>query len=268
MLYFMKVTHILKGDDIIHKVYFVENKHLKTLNFLTLGMQECKPLHTYSYAYTNFYLIHYVVSGCGVFTKNREDIKVKSGQIFVIKPGNVYTYTADEKNPWSYIWFSFDGELSDEFERLDDVMPCDGSIIKEMLEADKFINTRTEFLTGKLYEFMSSVFEGEAIKKDYVKSVSDFIKSSNLDKISVSAIASSLNLNTRYLSRLFKEKKGVTIQEYIVGIKIQKACSLLSGGFNVSETAKAVGYENAFSFSKAFKKHVGISPSQYKESIL
>ncbi len=59
------------------------------------------------------------------------------------------------------------------FEKLGDVVSYSGSVILEMLSAEKYKNTRTEFLAGKIYEFMASVFEGEEIKTDYVKAVSD-----------------------------------------------------------------------------------------------
>lgn len=249
----------------MHTVYLIENKHYRSLNPLTLGKEDCSPSHTYSYANTSFYLIHYVVSGKGTFIKNKEEMPVSKGQFFIIKPNNVYTYTADDKDPWSYIWFSFDGELSTAFERLDDVVSYSGSVITEMLRAENYKNTKTEFLAGKIYEFMSSVFEDEEIKKDYVKAVSDFVKYNDSPSLSVSKIAGELGLNPRYLSRLFKAKKGMTIQEYIVNAKMKKARMLLNSGFNVSETAKAVGYEDAFSFSKMFKKYEGLSPSQIKK---
>lgn len=249
----------------MHTVYYIENKHLKSLNPLTLGKEDCKPLHTYRYANTSFYLIHYVVKGKGIVTKNKEEIPVSAGQLFIIKPNNVYTYTADEKDPWTYIWFSFNGELSSAFEKLGDVVSYSGSVIEEMLSAEKYKNTRTEFLAGKIYEFMASVFEGEEIKTDYVKAVSDFVKYNDSPSLSVSRIARELNLNPRYLSRLFKKEKGMTIQEYIVNAKMKKARMLLKSGFNVSETAKAVGYEDAFSFSKMFKKYEGVSPKEIKK---
>ncbi len=249
----------------MHTIYYIENKHFKSLNPLTLGKEDCKPSHSYSYANTSFYLIHYVVRGKGVLTKNKEDIPVSAGQFFIIKPNNVYTYTADEKDPWTYIWFSFDGELASAFEKLQDVVSYSGSVILEMISAEKYKNTRTEFLAGKLYEFMASVFEGEEIKTDYVKAVSDFVKYDDSPSLSVSKIASELNLNSRYLSRLFKKEKGMTIQEYIVNAKMKNARKLLKSGFNVSETAKTVGYGDAFSFSKIFKKYEGISPSEIKK---
>jgi AraC-like DNA-binding protein len=43
---------------------------------------------------------------------------------------------------------------------------------------------------------------------------------------------------------------------------------LLSGDFNVSEVAFAVGFEDIYAFSHAFKKVMGVSPSRFKEDAL
>lgn len=246
------------------QVYLFENKQNTSLNILTLGREACKPLHTFGYVYTNYYLVHYVISGCGTFVKNKAARKVSAGEIFIIKPENVYTYTADEKTPWEYIWFSFDGELASMFEKVDDVMKVDGAVIEEMLEVSKLKNTRTEFLTGKLYEFYSSIFESRPTKNNYVKTVSDFIKANITRKLYVADIANEVNLNSRYLSKIFKKEKGISIQRYILKYKAKKAQSLLEAGFSVSETASAVGYDDIFTFSKMFKKCVGVSPTEFK----
>lgn len=248
------VKHMLKS-------YIIENKHFKTLNFLTLGQHKCPPGHTFSYAYTSFYLIHYVASGCGTFIKDGVAKKVSAGEIFIIKPDNVYTYIADENTPWNYIWFSFDGEIADIFKDAADVMAVDGSIIFEMLQAETFENTRTEFLTGKLYEFISSVFESASSKNNYVKKAADYIEANYMYKLRVKDIAENININSRYLSRIFKAEKGVSIQDYIINHKLAKAKFLLKKGFNVNETANLVGYDDVFTFSKIFKKHIGTSPS-------
>lgn len=243
------------------KTYMFENKHYKSLNILTLGKDACKPLHSFSYAYTDFYLIHYVVKGCGTFIKNNIPKKVSAGEIFIIKPENTYVYTADEKNPWEYIWFSFDGELASLFEELDDVISVESTAILDMLQVDFLKNTRTEFLTGKLYEFISELFESVPASNNYVKTVSDYVKANYMNKLSIKDIASKINLNSRYLSRIFKEEKGVTLQKYILKYKMNKAKELLKKGFNVSEAAKMVGYDDPFTFSKTFKKQLGVSPS-------
>ena len=244
--------------------YVLENKHYKTLNILTFGHQKCEPLHSYSYALTNFYLIHYVLTGSGTFIKNNEEKRINEGEMFIIKPDNVYTYTADKDNPWEYMWFSFDGELANIFEGLDDVIKIKSNTFTEMLDARDLKNTQHEFLLSKIYELISQLFEDEPSKNNYVKTVSDFIKANYAHKLYVADIAKAMNLNSRYLSRIFKKEKGITIQEYIIKYKIEKAQALLLNGFNVSQASKAVGYDDVFTFSKVFKKYTGISPSNIK----
>ena len=75
----------------------------------TLGHEKCKPNHSYTYAYTDFYIIHYVVKGCGKVYFEGECYPVKKGEIFIIKPGGVYNYIADENDPWEYYWVGFNG---------------------------------------------------------------------------------------------------------------------------------------------------------------
>ena len=58
------------------------------------------------------------------------------GKMFVIKPGNTYSYYADADNPWEYMWFSFDGELARIFDQCEDVIKItDDSVFYDMLKA-------------------------------------------------------------------------------------------------------------------------------------
>lgn len=245
------------------EIFIVENKHYPSLNILSLGRHKCNADHIFGYAYTNFYLIHYVVRGCGTFYKNGVPRKIVGGEIFIIKPGNEYTYIADKETPWEYIFFSFNGEMAKMFDQLDDVIKINSNVIMEMLDAINLENTRSEFLTGKLYELVSEVFENSKAENDYIKKATDYIKTNYARKLLVTDIATALNLNSRYLSRIFKKEKGTTIQQYIINYKLKKAKILLKHGMSVGATARLIGYDDTFTFSKSFKKVVGISPKEY-----
>ena len=240
----------------------LENKNYRTLNVFALGREKCEPMHAYSYENHDFYLIHYVIYGCGTFIKNGKSQKVSMGKMFVIKPGNTYSYYADADNPWEYMWFICNGEIASMAEDLPDVMMVDGEIFMEMLRAKDFKTMRTEYVTGKVYEFFSLMLETGEMRQNYVQMVADFVKINYMRKIHVKDIADSMNLNSRYLSRMFKEAKGVGIKEYILQYKMQKAKGFLAKGMQVSEAARMVGYDDAFTFSKAFKKYIGITPSK------
>ena len=82
-------------------------------------------------------------------------------------------------------------------------------------------------------------------------------------------LAELCDLSQSQLRRLFKSLLGKTPMEYRNDLRITAAAGmLLSGDFNVSEVAFAVGFEDIYAFSHAFKKVMGVSPSRFKEDAL
>lgn len=67
----------------------------------------------------------------------------------------------------------------------------------------------------------------------------------------------------------FKSETGEAPIRHLINIRLQKALELLQkeGYTNIKEVAAAVGYDDAYHFSKLFKKHFGFPPSQAKKSI-
>ena len=120
-----------------------------------------------------------------------------------------------------------------------------------------------EYLTGMLFVLRSGLF-GSLSKNDYPKKVKGYIDSNYMNHLSIETIAKSLNLNRKYLSRIFKEKYNITMQQYIVKKRMIEAKKLLTAGYRVEETAYMVGYSDNFVFSKAFKKYHGKSPVKFR----
>ena len=85
-----------------------------------------------------------------------------------------------------------------------------------------------------------------------------------MENVSIEEISKLLGLNRKYLSRIFKDAYGVTMQEYLIDRRLSEASKLLKTGCSVEETAYLVGYNDPFGFSKAYKKRYGNSPSSEK----
>ena len=77
-------------------------------------------------------------------------------------------------------------------------------------------------------------------------------------------IAEMFNYERSYLHRLFKERYGMTVKQYMTEVRMRQAKRLLKAGHSVIETAYQTGYGNEFNFSKAFKKFFGVPPSAMK----
>ena len=88
-------------------------------NFIDLGMyqygyEQCEPGHSFGPATRNHYLFHYIISGTGTLMADNakgetQTYSIKSGQGFLIFPGQITTYIADQNLPWEYVWIEFDG---------------------------------------------------------------------------------------------------------------------------------------------------------------
>lgn len=85
------------------------------------------------------------------------------------------------------------------------------------------------------------------------------------DKLTLSNIADHLNISPGYLSTSFSNYMNRTVSDYIAEVKIEHAKELIdSGQYLIYEIANQLGFENAYYFSKVFKKVTGMSPKNYE----
>lgn len=100
----------------------------------------------------------------------------------------------------------------------------------------------------------------------YIQYVFSFIQKNYGNDISVKQLAENLNLSPIYLNSVFKKEIGVSIQEYLISVRINKAQRLLvEQNLTVGAIAKRVGYKTLRSFEVAFLKRVGVSPTEYQK---
>ncbi|MBW5445228.1 helix-turn-helix domain-containing protein [Cohnella sp. CFH 77786] len=88
------------------------------------------------------------------------------------------------------------------------------------------------------------------------------------DDLSLVRLAEVHNFNPSYLSRFFKQERGINLSEYIDQCRARKAKELLrDSDLKVREVALMVGYDSAHSFTRFFKKTAGLTPQDYRDSI-
>lgn len=86
----------------------------------------------------------------------------------------------------------------------------------------------------------------------------------NYDTIgTVSEVAEHFFYSREYLSRLFRRYCNTTVAEYLTRYRLRKSLPLLQEGRSVSETCFAVGFGSMSPFIAAFKKYMGLLPSEY-----
>lgn len=235
-------------------------------NPVQLGQEDCAPGYGYGPAVRTHWLLHYVTSGCGTFTREGVTYPVGAGQIFVIPPYLETYYAADTGNPWHYIWIGFtaDGALPEVFSQPVLLCPEAGSLFREMLSCRQLKSGKSAYLAGCLWQLTSLLLEQGQSKGDYVDMALAYIHAEYMHPISVQELAQRLGLNRSYFYSLFLERTGLPPSQYLIRLRLGKAAELMAKlGESPSVAAASVGYEDIFHFSKLFKKHYGISPRAY-----
>lgn len=104
---------------------------------------------------------------------------------------------------------------------------------------------------------------------DRFKKLLLYIDENYAEPITVSKAAKIVNLNPYHFCKIFKKTTGSTLVEYINYIRINAAERLLrDSDYSITEIADLIGFGNPNYFTKLFKQHKGISPSQWrKESV-
>lgn len=84
--------------------------------------------------------------------------------------------------------------------------------------------------------------------------------------LSLEDISAEFGVSSSYFSRIFREETGVTFVAYRTILRMEKAAALLTvPGNSISSIAFEVGYNDATHFIRTFKKHTGMSPSDYRK---
>lgn len=254
------------------------------------GKETCKPNHTWMPNLKNRFLIHYIYSGKGTFEINGCTYHLESGQGFLISPGDIATYKADDKSPWTYAWVEFDGRLSKKYleqvglSSKQPVFSCKKEDLiqtsfSRIFDACKMNRSNNLLVLSSLYHFLAMINEashpdtylqnGSKPKDFYIQQALVFIEKNHSRNLCISEMAEYLSLNRNYMSKLFKESVGLTPQSYLINYRMEKAKELMKNSFlTIGEISALVGYNDQLMFSRMFKKIFGMSPKNYRNLTL
>lgn len=229
------------------------------------------------------FLLMYLQKGELLISIDSHEIQASSGSFVLIDCYQPHTYSTFKG--CECIWCHYDGITARSFyenitERLGNVFTMqesytvlsqlssiikifqNGDVVKEPVLSRHLNNIMTDFL---LY------VPGAGKSSDHVhiaeKSVT-YINEHFAQNISVSILADMAGVSEFHFIRIFKKETGFTPHEYLVNTRIATAQYLLK---NTRLPIKDICYNTGFScesaFCSSFKKHQGITPSQYRDRV-
>jgi AraC-like DNA-binding protein len=97
-----------------------------------------------------------------------------------------------------------------------------------------------------------------------INSLMNYMDENYMQQISLDKISRNMYLSPAYISKVFKEETGESPINYLIKTRLSKACEMLKkDSLSIKQISKGVGYEDAYYFSKLFKKYYGVPPSKY-----
>jgi AraC-like DNA-binding protein len=261
----------------------------KELRIYQCGIEKCLPDHAYGPAVRDHYLIHYIFEGCGIFQSEGLTYPLHAGQGFLICPDKVTFYKADSANPWHYAWIGFHGSkaavlLSQAgLDVAHPVISCPSDLAAQKI--DGYFEAMSETLSwkkggdvrlmGLLHLFLAELIESgpypvlsaerKSQSEQYISQAVELIQMNYSRKIRICSLARQIGLDRSYFGSLFRRSLGLTPQQYLLRLRMEKAGGLLSESpLPVAAVAHSVGYDDPLLFSRMFRQVKGLSPTDFR----
>lgn len=254
----------------------------KTIQLLHIGRQDCRDMHAWGPGVRPCYIIHYVFRGAGCLRVRDKFYTVKAGQSFLTYPYVEMEYYPEEKDPWAYAWVDFVGDMAKRmleqsvFGAAGPVCSCDGGgripdLFERLLELDILWKNRQEAggILLSLLGIYQDAYDGEAgvqnqQKEPRMEAAFALIQANYHNPgFRVETLCEKLHMSRVTLYRLFQSEFGISPSLYLKQYRMKQAQIMLQLGTAVKTTSLSCGFADPLYFSRTFKTHVGVAPSEY-----
>ncbi len=218
----------------------------------------------------------YVQKGAVTLTCGERSLRLRRGELAFVP--QECDHIVQTKQPSAYIYVGFKASMVDLTVWEGRALPADQTpellaLTGQMDDMVHLAYENRESLSNAaprlLAELLPALFSlsSAAQKRDPKEILSDKVKkyvaTHTGDPIRVSDIAASLYHSPHYLGNCFAQVNNMTIKEYVLQCKMQKALWLLQNQpDSISSVAARLGYDSPHYFSKCFKQYYGVSPTK------
>ncbi len=112
------------------------------------------------------------------------------------------------------------------------------------------------------------MIETEAMYRRIINKTEDYIEEHLSDKILLEDVAKHANLSPFHFHRIFKQYSQETLNEFILRFKLERSAIYLivNKEVRITDIALAYGFSESSAYTRAFKRHFLISPSEFRQS--
>lgn len=230
------------------------------------------------------YLVIYCVAGSATVTIDSDAYRATAGDLILLPRSVPHAYAADEQDPWSIYWVHLSGEdLPQWFVRLN----ARGGAVRHLGLHDRLgMDFRSLLsLSGAGYNIAMGI-HAASLSRSLLSYASLLLQrqqhdSAELDidalhlfmqqhlhqRLTLEQLSQAAQAPSRYqFIRQYKALTGQTPVQAFLHMKVSRACYLLEiSDASVTDIALDFGFDDAYYFSRLFKKVAGLSPAKYRQ---
>lgn len=285
-------------EDYLIDFQFIEQpKRINDVRLYQIGKKFCNQ-YTYipPHLHIDWYELTVILGGKGkIYTNSKtEYVEVSEGDVYLSFPADIHAIESNSDSPLKYSFLSFilsGTSYNTQFKKITQAFYEP----EKRIFHDQNISLLLELL---LSEFMTAAYKQDEMMEHILNQIliltcrnflyeSKNVLPTNVSKNELlcysimryidanifhikdfSDIADYFNYNYSYLSKVFKQTTKITILDYLSGKKLERAKILIDERkLSLTKIAETLNYASIYSFSKSFKYHFGISPTEYKKSL-
>ena len=261
----------------------------------TFGVSAEKSTHGQLHDIHKF-LVYHFIKGSGNIKIDGNSFDISEGDFIILNPSEMFCCSIDKNNYHERftlhidesILENFPDECSDLFKpffskkkRLCSKIEKKDAIIyglnKKMPEIYELVKNPTPenklLCICKVIEFFAeldkisttAVKSSPAPTNPVINDVLEYLNGHFTENFNIDFLAEKFTLNNSYLSHLFKEHVGISLWNYVIIKRINLFNELISKGGSLEEICYKVGFQNYSNFFRLYKKHMNMTPVEFKQ---
>ncbi len=249
----------------------------------TAGLVDRRPYHSTPGTRQGDMMLTVFLDGRGMYSNSAGVLTVTGGMAGLVPPEDAGLLMAGREDPYLHYYCRFNGAYA--FHLARGILDQRGARFFNVANADELADAlrrighfhaavlpsemgRNEVILAQVLVMLRREEKASANRSLlHAGALRDYLMDHIDTPTDLSAIAAHFNVARETLCRKAQQLHGNTVLRLHERMKIDWACTLLAmHGLNVTDVAQRLGYQDPFYFSRVFKKHRGISPSQWRRN--
>lgn len=243
-----------------------------------------------THVHHRFFELTAILEGEGEVSANGQSVRVGRNEIFLSFPFETHRIVRTSSAALKYCYLAFDtvnesfqfslDRIVGEFTRMEDRIIRDDTMLSALSQA-VYEATGAEVFSAELSAALLTAIQIRIVRHYYPQkndfrlpgkeeifaySVMNYINTHIYSMKSLRELSAAFGYEYSHISKLFSKTTSQSLGHYFHTQRMETARSLLGNGMSVGETAERLHYASIYSFSLAFKKQYGVSPSRYQDT--